>query len=66
MGSTLGEIGRLHKRVFQLDLELDQIVGCCLKTTQFPPLNALQEKVLLEVQNKFFLVECGTLEGFKE
>jgi len=40
-GSTLGEMGRLHKRVFQLALELDQIVGCCLKATQVPPLNVL-------------------------
>ena len=56
----------LHKRAFQSALELDQIVGCCLRATQYPPLNVLQEKVFLEVQNKVFLVELGTLEGFKE
>lgn len=47
-GSTLGEMGRLHKRAFQLDLELDHIVSC-LKGTQFTPLNVLQEYVFLEV-----------------
>ena len=51
IGSTLGDMRGLHKRVFQLGLELDQIVGCCLRVTQYPPLNVLEEKMFLEVQN---------------
>jgi len=52
--------------VFQLLLELDWIVQCCLRESLYLPLNVLQEKVFPEVQNWVFLLAFGTLEYFKE
>lgn len=66
MGSTLGEMRGPLERFFQSDLELDWIVESCLRETKYSLLNILQEKVFLDVQNKAFLMELGTLEGFKE